>query len=148
MKTAIFPGSFNPFTIGHKSIVDRFLPLFDRIVVAIGFNSSKPTDDSESRERIDAIRRIYGEHPKVKVVAYSCLTVDLAREWDAQYIIRGIRDVADFEYERKIADINRSISGIETIFMLSLPEHTALSSSIVRELKKYGHDISPFIPKE
>lgn len=144
---ALFPGSFNPFTLGHKSLVDRALPLFDKIVVAIGYNSEKcAVDDSDLSARLEAIRAIYRDEPRVEVTAYSGLTVDACRECGARWMLRGVRSVTDFEYERTLADVNRRISGIETIILYTLPEYASISSSIVRELRHYGHATEEFLP--
>ena len=143
-KTAIFPGSFNPFTTGHADIVERGLKLFDRIVIAVGTNSDKPVGDAEAAA--DAIRRIYSGRPEIVVVVYSCLTVQLARQLGAPYILRGVRSVKDFEYERDMATVNMQLSDVETVILFSKPELSALSSSLVRELQSYGQDISQFLP--
>ena len=144
--TAVFPGSFNPFTKGHASIVRRALSIFPRLVIAVGVNVNKPDADAEAR--IAEIRRLYSGNPRVEVVKFSGLTADLASRLGAAAIIRGVRGVADFEYERSIADINRRLAGIETILMYSLPELEAVSSSAVRELRHFGADTSMFIPKD
>ncbi|MCM1520602.1 MAG: pantetheine-phosphate adenylyltransferase [Lachnoclostridium sp.] len=144
-RIVLFPGTFDPFTVGHKSLVDRALPLFDRIIIAVGENDSKstivPVDD-----RIEAIARLYGDDPRVEVIAYSGLTVDACRQHQARWLLRGVRSVVDFEYERSMADINRMLAGIETVILYSLPEYASISSSIVRELEKYDQDTSAFIP--
>ncbi|MEE1021552.1 MAG: pantetheine-phosphate adenylyltransferase [Muribaculaceae bacterium] len=145
MATAVFPGSFNPFTIGHKSIVERALPLFDRIIVGVGYNEHK-SDAGSVEERVEAIRRIFASEPRVEAVAYTGLTVDLARRTGASFMVRGVRNVTDFDYERTLADVNRRISGIETVFIPSLPELADISSSMVRELSHNGVDTTPFIP--
>lgn len=147
-RTAIFPGSFNPFTIGHKSIVERALPLFDRIVIALGYNESKNSaDDRAEREaRVRIISGYFQDEDKIEVMSYSGLTVDFARRIGARFILRGVRDVADFENERKLADINRELSGIETVLMLALPCHGFISSSMVRELRHNGYDVSSYLP--
>lgn len=146
-RTAIFPGSFNPFTIGHKSVVDRALPLFDRLIIAIGVNAGKhQADDPEIEAGIEAIRRIYADNPKVEVCSYRGLTIDLARRCGARWILRAVRSVQDFEYESRLADINRRLDGIETLLLFSLPEHASISSSVVRELASYDVDVSPFLP--
>ena len=145
MATAVFPGSFNPFTIGHKSIVERALPLFDRIIVGVGYNEHK-SDAGSVEERVEAIRRIFASEPWVEAVAYTGLTVDLARRTGASFMVRGVRNVTDFDYERTLADVNRRISGIETVFIPSLPELADISSSMVRELSHNGVDTTPFIP--
>lgn len=144
-RTGVFPGSFNPFTIGHYSVVERAAKLFDKLYVAIGFNAEKNTDSSVEK-RVETIANALRAFDNVEVVAYSGLTVDFCRQAGAAYIVRGIRSVADFEYERNMADINRRIGGIETVLLYSLPEHGAVSSSIVRELERYGVDVSSFLP--
>lgn len=143
--TVLFPGSFSPFTIGHASLVDRALKLFDNVVIAIGYNSSKP-GPMTVEERMAAIKAIYLSQPRVKVIAYSGLTVDACRAEGAGWMLRGVRSVTDFEYERNLADVNRMISGIETVILFTLPELSAISSSVVRELAANGHDVSSFLP--
>lgn len=147
MNTILFPGSFNPFTIGHQSLVDRVLPLFDRVVIAIGVNSGKSADGSVAG-RMSDISRLYAGEPKVAVTSYEGLTVDACRREGARWMLRGVRSAIDFEYERNLADINRRISGIETLLLFTLPEYASVSSSVVRELRSYGHDVSQFLPKE
>ena len=142
---AIFPGSFDPFTIGHHSIVERALPLFDKIVVAVGMNSKKHSFLPE-RDRLDAIRRLYADEPRVEVIAYSGLTVEAAEQCGARYILRGVRTVKDFEYEKTLADINRKIAGLETVLLYTLPEYGSISSSIVRELISLGRDVTDLLP--
>ena len=143
--TILFPGSFNPFTIGHASLVERALPLCDRLVIAVGFNPDKCTADSVE-DRVRTIARIYEDNPAISVISYCGLTVDACRKEGAGWMLRGVRTVADFEYERNLADINRSISGIETLLLYSLPELSFISSSMVRELASHGHDISQYLP--
>lgn len=147
-RIAVFPGSFNPFTIGHRSIVERALPLFDRIIIALGFNESKSsaTGMAERDRRVEVIRNVFIGEPKIEVESYSGLTVDFARSHGASFILRGVRDVSDFEAERKLADINREISGIETVLLVALPELGYVSSSMVRELGNNGYDVSPYLP--
>ena len=145
-RIALFPGTFDPFTIGHESLVRRGLALVDEIVISIGVNEAKKTFFS-LESRIDAIRQFYRNEPRVKVLSYDKLTIDFAKEVNASFILRGIRTVNDFEYEKNIADVNRDLSGIETFILFTEPEHTHISSSIVRELLRYGKDISRFIPK-
>ena len=146
MKRAIFPGSFDPFTLGHHSIVKRALAFMDEVIIGIGSNEGKhnliPVE-----KRTEIIRRLYMDEPRIKVEAYSGLTVDFARKHDAAFIIRGIRSVKDFEYEESIADINRKLSNIETIFLFTEPELASVSSSVVRELLHYGKDVSMFLPE-
>lgn len=144
-RTALFPGTFNPFTVGHKSVVDRGLALFDRIIIAVGINAAK-SDNSDIEERLEAIRRVYAANDRVSVISYSGLTVDACREYGADFILRGVRSVRDFEYERDLADGNRNISGIETVLLYAEPELSWISSSIVRDLARHGSDISKLIP--
>ena len=146
MKKAIFPGSFDPFTLGHHSIVKRALSFMDEVIVGIGINEGKRSLIPVEK-RVDMLRRLYADEPRVKVEAYSGLTVDFAREQAAEFIIRGIRTVKDFEYEEGIADINRKLTGIETIFLFTEPELASVSSSVVRELLHYGKDVSMFLPE-
>ena len=144
-RTAVFPGSFDPFTIGHLSIAERGAALFDRLIVAIGINSQK-TSAAETTERIEAVKRAVSHLPGVEVVAYGCLTVDFCHSVGARFILRGVRTVADYEYEMTMADVNRRIGGVETVLLYSLPEHSAVSSSIVRELRRFGHPVDEFLP--
>lgn len=146
MKTAVFPGSFNPFTKGHKSIVDRALPLFDRVIIAIGINIDKPVDHDSVNERIREIREIFHDNPDVIVESYTGLTVDFCKEKNACAIVRGIRNASDLEYERSIADVNMRIAGIDTLFLITQPEYSCISSTIVRDLKRHGYDVSEFLP--
>lgn len=146
MNRAIFPGTFDPFTVGHESIVRRALTFIDEVIIAIGINEQKHSlFPIEKREQM--IRDYYKDEPRVKVMSYSNLTVDFAREVGANLIIRGIRTVKDFEYEETISDINRKLAGVETILLFTEPELTSVSSTIVRELMKYGKDITQFLPK-
>lgn len=147
MRTILFPGSFNPFTLGHKSLVDRVLPLFDKVVIAIGHNAEK-TRNADIAQRIHDISQIYSHEPRVEVTAFSGLTVDACNSLGAQWMLRGVRSVADFEYERNLADINRRLAGVETLLLFTLPEYAAISSSVVRELQHYGRDVSEFLPPE
>ena len=146
MNRAIFPGTFDPFTLGHHSIVKRTLTFMDEVIVGIGINEGKhcllPVE-----KRVEMIRQLYADEPRVKVMAYSGLTVDFAKEQEAGFIVRGIRSVKDFEYEEGIADINKKLSGIETIFLFTEPELSSVSSSVVRELLHYGKDVSMFLPE-
>ena len=143
--TAIFTGSFDPFTIGHFDIVSRALPLFSRIVIGVGVNERKKYMQSAELRCAD-IERIFADEPKVEVKAYSDLTVDFARREGAIYIIKGVRSVKDFEYEREQADINRQLSGIDTLLLYSDPRYSSISSSMVRELIHFGQDVSPYLP--
>ena len=142
---AIFPGTFDPFTVGHESVVRRALTFVDELVIGIGVNDNKRSHYDVER-RLQTIRSYYRNEPRVQVEAYTDLTIDFARRVDAQLIIRGIRTVKDFEYEETIADINRKLTGIETILLFTEPELTAVSSTSVRELIKYCKDVSQFLP--
>ena len=146
MKTGVFVGSFNPFTIGHESIVRRSLVLFDKLVIGVGVNTAK--EDNEGESRVGQIALLYADEPRVEVRSYTDLTVDFARREDAQFIVKGVRSVKDFEYEREQADINRRLSGLETILLFAEPSMEAVSSSLVRELQRFGRDVSEFLPKE
>jgi len=146
-KKAIFPGSFDPFTIGHESIVLRALDIFDEIIVAIGYNSTKSGFISvDNRHKM--IEKIFNNNNKIKVVKYNKLTVNFCKENNINFIIRGLRTASDFEYERAIAQMNHFISEkIETVFLLTEAEHTPISSTILREILKHNGDVSQFIPK-
>jgi pantetheine-phosphate adenylyltransferase len=147
-KTAIFPGSFDPFTIGHESIIKRAMPLFDHIIIAIGYNSNK-TGFFPLEDRISWIRTVFTDHPKIMVTHYDTLTVDFCRTVGAQYILRGIRTASDFEYERAIAQTNKQMDpNIESVFMLTTPEHTHITSTIVRDIIRHGNNANMFLPKE
>lgn len=143
--TGIFTGSFDPYTIGHDDILRRALPLFDRIVIGIGVNERKSYMQS-AEERMKTIKAIYADEPKVEVKTYNDLTIDFARRENASYIIKGVRSVKDFEYERDQADINRQLSGVETLLLYADPRYSAVSSSMVRELIHFGQDVSRFLP--
>jgi len=147
MKTGIFVGSFDPFTIGHDSIVRRALPLFDQLVIGVGYNEHKQSMGSVE-ERVDAIKALYAHEPKISVEAYRDLTVDFAARVQAQYIIKGVRSVKDFEYEREQADVNRQLTGIETLLLFAEPQLASISSSVVRELKHFGKDVSSLLPQK
>lgn len=147
MKRAIFPGTFDPFTIGHYSVVERALTFMDEIIIGIGVNEKKHTW-FPTEKRVRMIEKLYADNPRIRVEAYDGLTVDFARMREAQFIIRGIRTVHDFEYEETIADINRKLAGVETILLFTEPELTSISSTIVRELLLYGKDVSTFLPAD
>ena len=136
-RIALFPGTFDPFTIVHESL---------EIIISIGINDTKRTYFSLEK-RLEAIQELYKDEPRVRVMSYDSLTVDFAQQMNAGFILRGIRTVNDFEYEKSIADVNRKLSGIEKFILFTEPEHTHISSSIVRELLRYGKDISQFVPK-
>ena len=144
-KIAIFPGTFDPFTIGHESLVNRGLQFVDEVIIAIGINQNKKTFFSlENRNAM--ISGLFKDEPRVRVMSYDSLTIDFAQKVKAGFILRGIRSVSDFEYEKNIADINRIIAGIDTFVLFTKPEHTHISSSIVRELLSYGKNVDEFVP--
>jgi len=147
-RIALFPGTFDPITLGHTDIINRALPLFDKLYIGIGRNANKQPMFSEE-QRMNWIKSIYAENEKVEVVVYEGLTVDCCKKIGANFILRGIRYVNDFEYEKAIADMNRSIAvNIETVFLTCLPQYTSVASTLVRDVLKYGGDVSKFLPKE
>ena len=146
-KTAIFPGSFDPFTIGHESVITRAMPLFDEIIVAIGTNSTKNAYFS-IEQRMKMIRDVFSDTNKIKIESYQGLTVEYCRKKRARYLLRGLRTSSDFEYERAIAQTNKAMyPELESVFLLTLPEHTHINSAIVREIIRLGGDASQFIPR-
>ncbi len=147
MKKAIFPGSFDPFTIGHYSVVKRGLELFDHITIGVGSNCSKKSFFTLEK-RLDIIRQAFHDEPRVSVKAYDSLTIDFAKKEEADFILRGMRSANDFEYEKSIADINKRLSSIETVLLFTEPQHSAVSSTIVRDLLNYGKDVAAFLPPE
>ena len=146
MNKAVFPGSFDPFTIGHANLVERGLKLFDEIIIAVGYNGSK-SGWLSPEERVRALKEFYKDMPRVRVEGYSGLTVDFAQSHGAGFILRGVRSVKDYEYELGIADINSRLADVETIVLLADPLVSAISSSVVRELHHFGRDISEWLPK-
>lgn len=147
MKTGLFVGTFDPFTIGHDSIVRRALPLFDRLVIGVvGDNVNKP-NMRPVEERMSAIEKLYKNQPAIEVKPYFGLAMDFAREQGAKFIVKGVRSVADFEYEQQQADLNRRLGGVETVLLYTEPELASVSSSAVRELAHFGVDVSGFIPE-
>lgn len=146
MKRALFPGSFDPITRGHESIVRRAVPLFDEIIIAVGENSTKQSFFS-LETRLEWLRLVFEDVPSVKVATYKGLTVDFCKEINAGFILRGLRTSADFEFERSIGQMNKKmLPEIETVFFLTTPEHTALNSSIVRDILRFNGDASEFVP--
>ena len=145
-RIAVFPGSFDPFTIGHEALVRRTLSLFDEIIVAVGMNATKKYMFPLER-RTEWIRQTFAGEPRVKVTNFSGLTVEFCKKNGAAYIIRGVRTSTDFEFEKAIAQMNRSISEIETIFIMPLPEHSAINSTIIRDIVRNNGDASQFVPK-
>ncbi|MBN1599539.1 MAG: pantetheine-phosphate adenylyltransferase [Bacteroidales bacterium] len=148
MKNALFPGSFDPFTIGHESVVRRALSLFDNIIIAVGHNTVKGSYFS-LEQRVEWIKDIFKNEKNVEVEIYDGLTVDFCIKRDARYILRGLRTSSDFEYERAIAQMNRTMHPeIETVFILTMPEHTHVTSTIVRDVIRHGGDASKFLPEK
>ncbi len=145
MRVAIFPGTFDPFTIGHDALVRRVLQLVDTLYIGVGINDAKRTMLTAD-ERVERIKALYKDEPRICVMKYEGLTTDFAQSIGAQFIIRGVRSAIDFEYERGIADVNRMLTGIDTLLLISEPEYAAVSSSVVRELARFGKDISPYLP--
>lgn len=148
MNIALFPGSFDPITIGHESIVRRSIELFDKIIIAIGYNSEKK-EFFKLDDRVQWIEKVFDDEPKVEVQTYSGLTIDFCKKAGAGFILRGLRTSADFEYERAIAQMNKAMNdGVETMFLLTKPEHTHVNSTIVREVIRHGGDASMFLPEK
>lgn len=144
-KVAVFPGSFDPFTLGHHNLVMRALPLFEKIIIAIGQNSTKQPL-FELQKRVNALTNLYKSESKIQIVTFSGLTVDLCKQHDAKFILRGLRNGTDFDYEKAIANMNKKMhKDIETLFLLTDPEHECISSTIVREIQKNSGDISQFL---
>ena len=147
MKRAVFPGSFDPLTIGHESIIRRALPIFDEIIIAVGHNVSKQGYFSLEKRK-NWIKSVFSDEPKIKIDDFSGLTIDYCKKVKAGYLLRGLRTSADFEYERAIAQVNKAMfEGIETIFLLTMPEHTPVNSTIVRDIIRNGGDAAKFLPK-
>jgi len=147
MRKAVFPGSFDPMTLGHTDIINRALPLFDELIIAIGINIDKKyMFDVETRKEM--IKAVYRNEPKIKVTDYTGLTVDFCHKHHLRFILRGLRNPADFEFEKAIAQTNRKLGDIETVFLLTGPDTSYISSSIVRDIYRNGGDISTLVPTE
>ena len=145
MKRALFPGSFDPITLGHVDIINRALPLFDELVIAIGINANKKYMFS-LEQRIEFIQNTFKDEPKIKVDSYRGLTVDFCKKIEANFILRGLRNPTDFEFEKTITQVNRTLSDIETVFLLTSSETSFISSSIVREVIEFKGDYSKMVP--
>lgn len=144
----IFPGSFDPFTKGHESVARRGLEICDEMVIAIGYNGLKKNSGLFSVEdRVKMISEFYKDEPRIKVIAYDTLTTDIAKQLGCSHILRGVRTVIDFEYERQLADVNRHLSGIETILLFNEPAMAHITSTTVRELLTFGKDVKDFLPE-
>jgi pantetheine-phosphate adenylyltransferase len=146
MKTALFPGTFDPFTLGHASLIERGLEIFDRIVIAVGSNIDKKNMFT-SEERVNHIKICYKNEPRIEVYAYDELTAIFARKLEIKHIIRGIRTLGDFEYERLLADVNKKIADIETLCLFSEPELSCIQSNVVRDLINHNQDVRGFVPE-
>ncbi len=145
MKKAVFPGSFDPITNGHVDIINRAIPLFDEIIIAVGINANK-NYMFDLQKRMNFIKNTFKDEPKVKVDHYSTLTVNYCKQQQADFILRGLRNPADFEFEKAIAQTNRRLSGIETVFLLTSAETSFISSSIIRDIIKNSGDVTPLVP--
>ena len=146
-KVAIFPGSFDPYTKGHHDIVLRSLALFDHVIIGIGYNSTKKNRYFDIELMVKKIKEVYQETPAVSVVVYNELTSTLAKKLGAQFLIRGLRNTTDFEYENTISQMNRYLNGeLDTVFLITSPQYAAISSTVIREVHRYGGDVSEFLP--
>jgi pantetheine-phosphate adenylyltransferase len=146
-RISVFPGSFDPFTIGHQSILEKALPLFDEIYIGIGINAIKKSY-FPLEQRIEWIKEIYKNESKIKIETYEGLTISFCKEVSATYLLRGLRNTIDFEYEKTIAQMNYNISNIETVFFITSPEFSTISSTSIRDILHHGGDVSNFLPKE
>jgi pantetheine-phosphate adenylyltransferase len=145
MKKAVFPGSFDPITLGHVDIINRAMPLFDELIISIGINDTKNYRFS-LEERVAFIKKTFSHIPNIKIKTYSGLTTEFCREIKADFILRGLRNPADFEFEKAIAITNRKLTGIDTVFLLTSADTAFISSSIVRDILKHNGDVSKFVP--
>ncbi|MBW6497478.1 MAG: pantetheine-phosphate adenylyltransferase [Bacteroidales bacterium] len=147
-RVALFPGSFDPITKGHESIILRAVPLFDKIIIAIGRNAEK-SGFFPIEKRKEWLRKVFENYPTIEIIEYEGLTVELCRKLNVRFILRGLRTSADFEFERSIGQMNKKMMPeLETLFMLTVPEHTAINSSLVRDIIKNGGDASQFVPDQ
>jgi pantetheine-phosphate adenylyltransferase len=148
-RIALFPGSFDPYTLGHHDIVMRGLRMFDEVVIAVGYNSKKQTRYIPIEQMLERIEQTYAKEPRVRVMTYSELTAGLARRLGAEYLLRGLRNTTDFEYENSVSQMNRFLNAeLETVFLITSPEYAHISSTIIREVHKYGGDVNGFLPYE
>lgn len=145
MKTAVFPGSFDPIHNGHREIVERMLPLFDKLIIAVGVNADKKYLFT-TEQRLQWLKEVFGNEPKISIEQYSGLTADFCKQRNAAYLIRGLRNSSDFEFEKAIAQMNRKLGGIETVFVISSPEHAPLSSTILRDIIVNGGSVNDLVP--
>ncbi|HRV53375.1 MAG: pantetheine-phosphate adenylyltransferase [Bacteroidetes bacterium] len=145
MKTAVFPGSFDPIHNGHREIVERMLPLFDKLIMAVGVNADKKYLFT-TEQRLQWLKEVFGNEPKISIEQYSGLTADFCKKRNAAYLIRGLRNSSDFEFEKAIAQMNRKLGGIETVFVISSPEHAPLSSTILRDIIVNGGSVNDLVP--
>jgi pantetheine-phosphate adenylyltransferase len=146
-RIALFPGTFDPFTKGHEDIVLRGLKLFDEIIIAIGYNSGKSIRYFDVDLMVDRIKKTFKDYPSVKVTTYAELTAAFARKHQARYLLRGLRNTTDFEYENSISQINRQLNNeLESVFLITSPQFAWISSSVIREVHRYGGDVSAFLP--
>ncbi len=146
-KIAIFPGSFDPYTLGHHDIVMRSLDLFDEVIIGIGYNSTKKSRYFEIDVMVEKVESVYENIPGVKVIVYNELTSTLAKKHNAKFLIRGLRNTTDFEYENTISQMNRYLNAeLETVFLITSPRYAAISSTIIREVHRFGGDVSEFLP--
>ncbi|MGM0945317.1 MAG: pantetheine-phosphate adenylyltransferase [Bacteroidota bacterium] len=148
-KTAIFPGSFDPYTMGHHDIVMRSLEIFDEVIIGIGYNSTKKNRYFDIDLMVKKINSVYSSEPRVKVIVYNELTSTLAKTHEAGFLVRGLRNTTDFEYENTISQMNRYLNeDLETVFLITSPQYAAISSTVIREVHRYGGNVSEFLPYE
>lgn len=146
-RIALFPGSFDPFTKGHEDIVLRGLSLFDEIIISIGFNSAKSNRYFEIELMVEKIKDTFKNYPNIKVITFAELTAEFAKKHKANYLLRGLRNTTDFEYENSISQVNRHLNpDLESVFLITSPEFAAISSSIIREVHRYEGDVSAYLP--